>query len=1814
MRRDWIIACVPILLWSGALQASMGASATPFRITESSQNRIVVEISSPLPLIERASLNGEDFDRVSMDKSEPSAGIGMPDLPIISTMLAIPVNADYTVDYHLSDPRQYQNIRPAPVSEDSASFTLSHVYSDAASYPSRQVIPAETASLRDFRVLPLQSCPFSWDPVSNVLTHYRQIRINIELSYPKTDTGPKPYTGYSYAFRNLYEARIQNFDTYRDLVPGPQAARVLIIHGENSDPVFTAKLDEFVSWKRQKGFEVSVAGTQVAGTTNTAIKSYIQSRYDNPATRPDFIILIGDVSGSLAVPTFYETDSEHNGEGDYPYTYLSGNDMLGDAFIGRMSAEDVSQVLTLFNKVYTYEKNVNINPPLSGWMNRMLIIGDPTVSGRSCVYTARYIREIAQYANPDYGFVENYTGGFVSTINGGLNQGVGFFAYRGYYGVSGWYPSNSVVNGFKLTHAVIPTCETGSFAATSLSEDFIRMGTESVPAGAATCIGMSTPGTHTLYNNALISGIMSGIFCNGMRTMGEALLNGRLYLHEVYGATQPVAVKSLAHWCNLMGDPTLETWVGVARQLNLEVPPSMPQGLTTLELVVRDSLQMPVEGVSVTVWSPTLQTIVARSFSMANGVAVLDLPTDLGTELLITAAKQDFKPRQQTLPVDSTGTMVYLAHQVIDNGSQGSSGNGDGIANASETIALAVDILNSTVSPVNSLNAVLSSEHPGIQITMTSSSYPNLGPGQSSQGSQPFIISINPSLAPIESARFVLDITDSASNHYQSVFYLQVLNARLSITDYSVYDGADGALDPGETSNLSLTVFNEASYPAMDLFGELQSLNSLLIVSDSLAYFGDLPPQSQSDLLDGYQVRARDNLVAGMQIPMRVRFYNSSGFEQICLFNIGIGSVAQSTPLGPDGYGYLIYDETDTAYPDCPVYDWVEIVPSLGGSGTLIPDLADTGAGTPEGDTIGARVLKEVMLPFNFRFYGIDYDRITVCVNGFIAFGNTDNGEFRNVRLPGGQGPCPMIAVFWDDLTLPLSSGIYKYYDEAGHRLIIQYQELINGYDDSSIETFQVIFYDPLFHHSGLGDGIIKLQYKTFNNVDAGGTSGYYDTPLHGNFCTIGIKDHSNTRGLEYTFNNTYAPAAVPLANEKALLITTVPVHHQQAHLVVDELIMYDGNNLIPEPGEDIEIGLRLSNSGFGNAAEISANLSCLSEFASVVSSHSLYPDIAPSGMAVNVNPFLVSVSDSCPDGAVLSFTCEVSYPSSSHSFPFSLIVKRPQVVFSGYLINDAAGDGNGIVEPGDNAVFVTNLTNNTALEARNLLAAMSCSNEHVSLLDTSCEFTSVPPWTTVQAAFRFSISSSAVLGSTFNANLSYSCDLMPLRTAQIPIRIGSSGLYDDFENNFGSYVSMPSGSGWQWGTDQSIGAHSGVKLWGTLLNQQYPNDINWKLISPSIYIGPNNYLEYWQSYDTQSAFDGGCLEIYAGGSWNLLTPENGYPMASVLALNGPGFSGFSAWSRVRCDLGAFANSNVRFRWVFASDSSVQGQGWFIDDVRTIGFANSAGKISGSINLDGSQPELSEVWISSAAGMAVNPEPDLTYTLFLPAGNHAVSGSAPGYKTATSTDLALSLSVPYLEHHILIHELKPVTELTPGHTEDLLVLQWEAPEENCFNLTGYKISRRINAGNFEPALVTTATRYSEQIDNPGAYQYYVQAVYDEGESLPTTIFSTCYPFPDSPDFPPLPTQSRLLGNFPNPFNPITTISFELAAATKVKLQIYNLRGQLVNAICDMELSAGRHRLNWDGRDTSGRKVASGVYLYRLITSDYSNTRKMLLLK
>ncbi len=165
---------------------------------------------------------------------------------------------------------------------------------------------------------------------------------------------------------------------------------------------------------------------------------------------------------------------------------------------------------------------------------------------------------------------------------------------------------------------------------------------------------------------------------------------------------------------------------------------------------------------------------------------------------------------------------------------------------------------------------------------------------------------------------------------------------------------------------------------------------------------------------------------------------------------------------------------------------------------------------------------------------------------------------------------------------------------------------------------------------------------------------------------------------------------------------------------------------------------------------------------------------------------------------------------------------------------------------------------------------------------------------------------------------------------------------------------------------------------------------------------------------------------------------------------------------------------------------------------------------------------------------------------------------------------------------------------------------WDAPASR--DLIGYNLY-------LDDVFVeyTTDLFYQYQdLINGQTYIAGVSAVYDEGES---EIIDFEFTYTGTNAGNDIVLTTKLNGNYPNPFNPVTTISFSTTENTEnTELVIYNLKGQKVKTLIDEKLPAGNYQVVWDGKDESSKSVSSGIYFYKMNTDEYTSTKKMILMK
>ena len=94
----------------------------------------------------------------------------------------------------------------------------------------------------------------------------------------------------------------------------------------------------------------------------------------------------------------------------------------------------------------------------------------------------------------------------------------------------------------------------------------------------------------------------------------------------------------------------------------------------------------------------------------------------------------------------------------------------------------------------------------------------------------------------------------------------------------------------------------------------------------------------------------------------------------------------------------------------------------------------------------------------------------------------------------------------------------------------------------------------------------------------------------------------------------------------------------------------------------------------------------------------------------------------------------------------------------------------------------------------------------------------------------------------------------------------------------------------------------------------------------------------------------------------------------------------------------------------------------------------------------------------------------------------------------------------------------------------------------------------------------------------------------------------------------LPEVFALHNNYPNPFNPVTNISYDIPEVAQVTLEIFNIAGQKVRTLAQGQHEPGRYRIQWDATNDFGKTLSSGMYIYRIQAGDFISVKKLILMK
>ncbi len=956
--------------------------------------------------------------------------------------------------------------------------------------------------MRSQRFTQISIAAVQYNPALNKLRQIKdmEIQFSLDSSNPQNPlTKSKPSAAFDkIAVQNILGAKESR---------GSAEGQYLIIAPDN----VADDLEPLVQAKQKLGYKAKLALLSETGSTENQIKNYLQNAYDNWTTPPEYVILVGDVDGPVSLPAFFVEGYLHPWcVTDHTYTLLDGDDYFPDILIGRLSVRSSYQLNTIINKIIKYQ----FEPYMANdWMKRAIMISYiqdnywQFFSPRETVMAVREKLLDFEYTAVDT-FIAPWNYGSTNLRNM-INTGYSFVNYRG-CGAPGYWagPSgymfeindvNLLNNGYMLPFVTSITCGGGNFAyygfESVFGETWLIAGTPTSPKGAIGFIGPSEHDTKTWFNNAYDMGLYQGVTQEGLYRGGEMLLRGKmeLYLNYPFSHNWGNALNSDQFYFyvyNLLGDPGLPVWTDIPQTLSFDHP---------TEIVTSDNY-IPValnglfaEGSDFIIAITNDDSLVARGVTDISGEVNIPISNLAAGTYSITASKYGYIPQTSSFEVIDQN-IVAVTNIICQP------------AVAGELIDFSFIIENRTMNEETvDLEFVSQSEY--IEVFNPGYMFQIPAGGTQIVAAQFAVDEIWLDAEPFE---VIIDLTSSLGTH-SFLLHDEVQSPLIGFSEIIVANLTQ-CLMQNQINNFNLELLNYGTINTGSFEVSLTSLNDNASIVTGSSQYDDIPAGHPGINQTAFQIECEE-VMSGEPATIRIDVIQNETVVQEAIFSVPIGIISEESPTFCD-YGYFAIECRDAGNFTAPVYDWIEIDPSYGGSGTVIQPDHSTSDGA----------IALVDLPFDFKYFGTTYDKVSICTNGYISMGETEIILHRNRYIPSGSGPRAMIAPFWDNLTL--GNVYYKYFEDQ-NIFVIEWSRMRNVYN-YLYETFQVILYDPLNYPTLTGDGDIKFQYKEVNNVDQ-----------NEHYATVGIENEVQTEGLLMTFANVYTPTAHLLADETAIFIST---------------------------------------------------------------------------------------------------------------------------------------------------------------------------------------------------------------------------------------------------------------------------------------------------------------------------------------------------------------------------------------------------------------------------------------------------------------------------------------------------------------------------------------------------------------------------------------------------------------------------------------------------------------------------------------------------
>jgi hypothetical protein len=626
-----IIAMIVLIGGTGRVSAAetvkIGDSPTAVTLISEDETGLELRIDIGAITFTPVTTRAGDFTLATIEGFLPSPNIGEPNVPVVSRLLSIPFGCelearvlDYsTEEVSMADLGFSNPLMPVQPSlsksadPDEVPFEYQkEVYSVPGFYALPKAMTEIQGFLRSLRIGQVYIAPVEYNPVSGVLSVATSMTVRIDfINADWAKTNAMWMKNYSPAFEQLY-GRIINYTTpaavKTDLTSYPIKYAIV------SDRMFESQLQPFINWKTRKGFEVITAYTDVIGSSNTAIKSYLEGLYNNGTPEdpaPSFVLFVGDAQ---QIPPFNGSAGSHIT--DLRLCEFTG-DNLPEMYYGRFSAQNTTQLQPQIDKTLEYEQYAMPDPSHLAEVTM--------VAGVDATYAPTYGNGQINYGtnlyfNTAHGITSNTWlypasagSGVSAAIRQTVNDGIGYINYTAHGSHDGWYnPSfstgdiNNLTNNDMYPLSVGNCCLTNTFGTDYGTPCFGETWLQAADKGGIGYIGASNGtywsedywwgvgfgpiiGSGPTYEQTGL-GAYDGVFHDhGEPVIEHYVTNAAMMFAGDLAINESTSSKKMYFWeiYHLMGDPSVMTYFGVPAANTVSHPGSI-QNSTTVITVTAD--------------------------------------------------------------------------------------------------------------------------------------------------------------------------------------------------------------------------------------------------------------------------------------------------------------------------------------------------------------------------------------------------------------------------------------------------------------------------------------------------------------------------------------------------------------------------------------------------------------------------------------------------------------------------------------------------------------------------------------------------------------------------------------------------------------------------------------------------------------------------------------------------------------------------------------------------------------------------------------------------------------------------------------------------------------------------------------------------------------------------------------------------------------------------------------------------------------------------------------------------------------------------